>query len=65
MPEWRGLWLKYLRGMQLFNDCPVSNAMHVSAADVSHCDWPVQVYYAQYLLVAGVGLRQIWLKMAL
>ena len=43
MPKWNGLWRKYLRGMQLLKNCPVSNAMHVPAADVSHCDWPMQV----------------------
>lgn len=41
--RWNGLWCKYLRGMQLLEKCPVSNAIHVPAADVSHSDWPMQV----------------------
>ena len=54
MPKWNGLWRKYLCGMQLLKDCPVSNAMHVPAADVSHCDWPVQVYYDPVNVVDSV-----------
>ena len=36
--KWNGLVCKYVHGMQLFKNCPVSNATHVPAADVSHCD---------------------------
>ena len=49
MPKWNGLWCKYLRGMK---DCPGSDAMHVPPADVSHCDWPMQVYYDPVDVVA-------------
>ena len=54
MPKWNGLWRKYLQGMQLLKDCPVSNAMHVPAADVSHCDWLVQVHYDPVNVVDSV-----------
>ena len=54
MPKWNGLWRKYLRGMQLLKGCPVSNAMHVPTADVSHCDRPVQVYYDPVHVVDSV-----------
>ena len=54
MPKWNGMWRKYLRGMQLLKDCPVSNAMHVPTADVCQCDWPVQVYYDPVNVVDSV-----------
>ena len=54
MPEWKGLWRKYLRGMQLLKECSFSNALHVPDADVCHCDWPVQVYYDPVNVVDSV-----------